>query len=145
MASCRINLPHRCSPGTPPTSSLQNPNPPQQFLPLFPSSLLISNKVTHASFLFPFLLLPILPNFYLFLFNLCFIISYLVPEFGVEDLLLWKLIWRRKRSLFQIIECLLVLPYCFHFCALFNVKLGILWSDHKVVRTSRKCWLNSAD
>ncbi|KAG6603631.1 Uracil phosphoribosyltransferase, partial [Cucurbita argyrosperma subsp. sororia] len=52
MASCRINLPHRCSSGTPrlgPTWSLQNPNPPPppQLLSPFPS-LLNSNKLSYS-------------------------------------------------------------------------------------------------
>ncbi|KAL0545134.1 hypothetical protein IC582_020278 [Cucumis melo] len=58
MASCPINLPHRCSPGTPrlgPTSSLQNPNSLLKLLPHSPSSLLNSNKlpssrIRHRSF-----------------------------------------------------------------------------------------------
>ncbi|XP_038880874.1 uracil phosphoribosyltransferase isoform X2 [Benincasa hispida] len=51
MASCRINLPHRCSPGTPrlgPTSSLQNPNPLPQLLPPFPFSRLNSSKLSSS-------------------------------------------------------------------------------------------------
>lgn len=51
MASCRINLPHRCSPGAPrlgPTSSLLNPNPLPQLLHPFPSSLLNSNKLSSS-------------------------------------------------------------------------------------------------
>ncbi|XP_022950006.1 uracil phosphoribosyltransferase [Cucurbita moschata] len=52
MALCRINLPHRCSSGTPrlgPTWSLQNPNPPPppQLLSPFPS-LLNSNKLSYS-------------------------------------------------------------------------------------------------
>ncbi|XP_022151469.1 uracil phosphoribosyltransferase [Momordica charantia] len=50
MGSCRINLPHRCSPGTPrfgPTSPLQNPNSPQ-LLPLFPSSAFNSYKLSYS-------------------------------------------------------------------------------------------------
>lgn len=138
MGSCRINLPHRCSPGTPrfgPTSPLQNPNSPQ-LLPLFPSSAFNSYKVFVIS-LFPFLLPPLLPIFYSFMSNVCFTNSYHIPESGAEALLPWKLTWPPSRSQFQTIECLLVLALILIYVLAVCSMWGFVWWNVLI----KFCWL----